>query len=427
MKFLREHDAVIDFKQKTLLIDDIEYKLNEDEDICFADKSLIDKSKIFQIKNYENNIESLIKSYKERNPKLGDIKTFYHRIILEGEFKKILNEYPVPLGIREEVEEHINDLINAGVIKEAETDFISPAFIIRKKNGKLRLVVDYRYLNSLTRKNHQYIPKISEILASLKNSKVFSQLSLNQGYYQIRMHPDDINKTGFKILRRTFIFNKMPFGLCNAPTTFQLTMENILKGVSNVFIYLDDILVFSENRTEHFKHLEIVLNRLIEAGVSINFEKSKFGLESVNYLGHVITSCGIKPEISKVETFEQRPIKTKKHLERILWFFNWFRPFIQNLSIKTSTLYDKLKNTKRYVNLNDEDRKIINEIFQVIKQQPNLHYPNFNLPFDLNCDASDKGIGSILLQQNKLIGYYSKKYSKTENNYTIVEKEFWLF
>ncbi|KAG0442790.1 Transposon Tf2-9 polyprotein [Dictyocoela muelleri] len=167
----------------------------------------------------------------------------------------------------------------------------------------------------------------------------------------------------------------------------------------------------------------MVLKRLLETGVSINFEKSKFAVESVKYLGHEITSMGIKPEISKVEAFELKPIKTKRNLERLLGFKNWFTPFIPKLSIITTTLYEKLKKENRCVCLTDNDMEKIRKIFQIIKKQPVLHYPDFNKSFNLYCDASDNGIGSILLQNNKLIGYSSKKYTKQEENYSVIEKE----
>ncbi|KAG0442789.1 Retrovirus-related Pol polyprotein from transposon [Dictyocoela muelleri] len=245
MKFFRENDVVIDFKNNMLKIDGAEHKMDtEDEKICFADKEMAEKSQVFNVSDEVFRIKKLVDHFKENNPVTGNIEIFNHKINLIAKFEKIINEYPVPLGIRKEVEDHLNELIKTKIITETNTEYIFPAFIIRKKNGKIRLVVDYRYLNSLTQKTHQYLPKISEILACLKGSKIFSQIDLNQGYYQIKMHPDDICKTGFKILRRTFVFNKMPFGLCNAPTTFQLAMDTILKGIMNIFVYLDDILVF---------------------------------------------------------------------------------------------------------------------------------------------------------------------------------------
>lgn len=151
----------------------------------------------------------------------------------------------MPIALQKEVEEHLEDLKKNNIIKEMDSQTISPEFAIRKKNGKLRLVVDYRYLNSITRKTHQVTPNIYEILAKLKGAKFFTSIDRNQGYYQIPMANKDIPKIGFKIMNRKFVFLKMPFGLCNAPSTFQSAMNKIFFNVKNVIIYLDAILIFT--------------------------------------------------------------------------------------------------------------------------------------------------------------------------------------
>ncbi|KAG0420634.1 Retrovirus-related Pol polyprotein from transposon 17.6 [Dictyocoela roeselum] len=215
----------------------------------------------------------------------------------------------------------------------------------------------------------------------------------------------------------------MPFGLSNAPSTFQLAMSNILKNILNVFVYLDDILLFSLTYEKHVELVETVLRRLYESGASINYEKSSFGLDSVKYLGLIITPAGIKPDVSKIDEFSVNNIKTKKKLERLLGFLNWFRPFVKDISLITAKLYEKLKTEKRAITLSPEDHASISRIVDIIKSQPILYFPDFNTPFSLYCDASDLGIGSVLKQNNKIIGYFSKKYNKCENNYTIIEKE----
>ncbi|KAG0441246.1 Retrovirus-related Pol polyprotein from transposon opus [Dictyocoela muelleri] len=313
MRFLKENDVIIDFKRDKITIDDNEYNLNSgSSDICFADKKLIEKSKVLNISRVNDELEQLINHYKEINPKIGDIGIKKHYIVLTERFNRIMKEYPVPLGIRDEVKNHLDELITNKIITETNTEFISPAFIIRKKNGKIRLVVDYRYLNSITKKTNQFVPKISEILSCLKCAKYFSQIDLNQGYCQIHVNKDDIPKKGFIILNRTFVFNKMPFGPCNAPSTFQLAMNEILKNIKNVFIYMDDILLYSETYETHIDLINETLLQLIKSGVSINFEKSTFAAESVNYLGHVITKDGIRPDISKIERLNICSINTKK-------------------------------------------------------------------------------------------------------------------
>ncbi|KAG0422430.1 Retrovirus-related Pol polyprotein from transposon opus, partial [Dictyocoela muelleri] len=155
-------------------------------------------------------LNKIIDNYKSKNHKIGDISVKCHSITLIDKFEKILPEYPVPLGIRDEVRNHLNELIKSGIISETQPKYISPAFVIKKKNGKIRLVVDYQYLNSITKKAHQFIPNITEILSCLKDINFFSQIDLNQGYYQIHMSKDDIEKTGIKIRTRHLYLIKCP-------------------------------------------------------------------------------------------------------------------------------------------------------------------------------------------------------------------------
>ncbi|KAG0438621.1 Transposon Ty3-I Gag-Pol polyprotein [Dictyocoela muelleri] len=169
------------------------------------------------------------------------------------------------------------------IIEEKNSEIISSAFVIKKRNGKIRLVVDYRNLNSITRKTHQITLKIYEILAKLNGSKNFTSIDLNQGYYQIKMEDKDVYKTGFKIINRKFVFLKMPFGLCNAPSTFQSAMNKIFSGFENVIIYIDDILIFTKNKEEHYNTLKAVLNIIKDNKMSINFEKSIFCVEKINF------------------------------------------------------------------------------------------------------------------------------------------------
>ncbi|KAG0426338.1 Retrovirus-related Pol polyprotein from transposon 17.6, partial [Dictyocoela muelleri] len=212
-----------------------------------------------------------------------------------------------------------------------------------KKNGKIRLVVDYRYLNSISKKTHQFTPKIKKILATLHGSKIFSKIDLNLGYYQIKMKPEDIYKTGFRLLNRTFVFNRMPFGLCNAPSTFQRTMNHILKDIKNVHVYLDDILINTPTLNEHILTLREVFKRIKENNMSINFEKGKFGLEDIDFLGHIINSEGIRPDVSNIKKVQIPDKITRKKLERLLGLINWFRLYIRNLSNDLSPFYKKLK------------------------------------------------------------------------------------
>ncbi|KAG0427878.1 Retrovirus-related Pol polyprotein from transposon opus, partial [Dictyocoela muelleri] len=194
------------------------------------------------IKDTEFEIKNLI-IRKMNNPLLGKINTSQHSIKLESEFKRVLKEYPVPIGLQNSVKEHLEELIRNDIIEEKDCHNVSPAFVIKKKNGKLRLVVDFWYLNSITKKTHNTSPKIYETLAKLKDPRVFLTIDLNNGYYQICMKENDIEKTAFAIMNKTYVFKRMPFGLCNAPATFQRCMGAMFRGINNIIVYMDDILV----------------------------------------------------------------------------------------------------------------------------------------------------------------------------------------
>ncbi|KAG0420675.1 Retrovirus-related Pol polyprotein from transposon 17.6 [Dictyocoela roeselum] len=202
--------------------------------------------------------------------------------------------------MQDEVAEYLKTLSENDIIEEKDSTFISPAFIIKKKNRKLRLVVDYRYLNSITQKTHQFTPNMFELMSKIKQSKVFSTIDLNQVYYQIQITEDDVDKTDFKILNLTFVFKRMPFGLCNAPETFQKTMNTLFKNVENIIIYLDYILIYSQTIEDHYETLNKVFEIMKHNNISVNFEKSEFFKKEIEFLGHIITEKEITQNYLKL-------------------------------------------------------------------------------------------------------------------------------
>ncbi|KAG0439193.1 Transposon Tf2-6 polyprotein [Dictyocoela muelleri] len=304
-----------------------------------------------------------------------------------------------------------------------DTRYISPAFFVKKSNGKLRLIVDYRNFNKVTTKAHNYRPKISEIFSKLHGCKYFSKIDLNQGFYQIQIKESDIEKTGFRILGKTYVFTRMPFGLTNAPFTFQLALSKIIQDILNSHFYIDDILVAPKSFETHVEDVKTVLKALLLNKVSVNYEKSEFGKTEISYLGHLINQDGTIPEISRLDNLNLKIPKTKKQLERLLGLINWFRPYIPNISEMTASLHDKLKTKKRTIKWDKDDNVKLEMINNEIKKQHTLHFPDFDKEFDLKCDASDIGIGSILSQNGKAVGFYSRKFRGSEQNYTVVEKE----
>ncbi|KAG0436847.1 Retrovirus-related Pol polyprotein from transposon 17.6 [Dictyocoela muelleri] len=426
MSFLKQNLAVIDLKNNILVLDGREYEL---EGFCNKESVLEDQilsnTKIFNISESKKKIDNLIKAAKLNNPEIGKIEVTNHEIQLKNGRAKIktTKNYSVPVCLQKDLLKHLNDLEKHGIIKKANPSFCAPAFVTRKKNGKLRLLIDYRELNKATVKRGHPIPSISTYLLDLKGSCYFSNIDLNKGYYQIPMKESDIEKTGFTLMNRSYVFLRMPFGLTNAPRTFQYAMTKIFSDLEYVKIYLDDILVHSKSLEDHFLHLKNVFQRIKSFGMSVNFEKSNFGLEEIKYLGFVINKYGVKANTTAISDLKLRTPKTRKQLEKLIGFFNWFRPFVFNLSLKLAPLYDKLKKAKQKFTLTAQDEDKINEIISEIKMQQVLSHPNLNQSFNLKCDASDIGVGATLTQGNNIVGIFSKKFSKSEYNYTVYEKE----
>ncbi|KAF9761644.1 Transposon Tf2-9 polyprotein [Nosema granulosis] len=218
-------------------------------------------------------------------------------------------------------------------------------------------------------------------------------------------------------------FLRMPFGLSNAPREFQRLMNGKLSDLNFVKVFVDDILIYSKTPEEHSLHIEKVLQRLHTEGISINFDKSSFMKQEVKYLGKIINSEGIKPDISTIFKIENDLVpKNRKQLMKILGVLNWFRDHIPALSTRIATLTSKL-NADSPFTWSHCDTDIVKDVINTIKEQITLHHPDINEEFILSTDASDVGAGGVITQKGKIVEIYSYKFHKSEINYTVTEKE----
>lgn len=269
-----------------------------------------------------------------KNPEIGCIKGFKHSIRLKSENVSIsARPYPVPFKLYQETKAEISRLENLGIIKKSKSLYASPCFPIPKKTGGIRIVTDYRKLNNNTLKENFPLPEIVDILHSLNGSNIFTTLDLNQGFFQIQLEKESCAKTSFVLPWGQYKYTVMPFGLSNAPRTFQRAMNLILEEVSFAKVYMDDILIHSANQEDHLKHVEYVLKKLNENGISINYSKCKFSVPDISYLGYNISKDGVKCQSEKIlEKINVDKIKTKKNIMQVTGILNWFRPFIPRLS-----------------------------------------------------------------------------------------------
>jgi hypothetical protein len=230
-----------------------------------------------------------------------------------------------------EAEKQLSELLEKGFIQPSKSPYGAPILFVRKKNGKLRMCVDYRALNRITVKNRYPLPRIDELLDRLHGARIFSKLDLQSGYWQCRIAAEDVPKTAFRTRYGHFEWLVMPFGLCNAPATFQAAMNDTLRPFLDKFVivYLDDILIFSPDETTHMQHLDQVLGALKRDGYYAGLSKCAFGLREVDFLGHVISGDGIKPDPGKIQAVKDWPTpQSVRDIRAFLGLTGYYRRFI---------------------------------------------------------------------------------------------------
>ena len=320
-------------------------------------------------------------------------------------------------------------MLKQDLIQPSMSPWSFPVVVVKKKNGKFRFCVNYKPLNDITKKDNYPLPRVDEILDSLKDAKWFTTLDLASGYWQIKVREEHREKTAFITKFGTYEFKVMPFGLCNASATFQRTMDKVLKGIKDQFVmvYLDDVIIYSKTFNEHLGHIEEVFNRIKKANLRLKAEKCKFGAKELQFLGHVVGSDGVKPDPEKVNKIVNYPVpKNIRELRGVLGLFSYYRRFIKDFSKRADSLYELLKKEVEY-KWTEKQQKAFNELKELITTAPVVRYPDFNKPFLLYTDASLTGLGAVLAQKNGneeyVIAYASRTLTPPERNYGITELE----
>ncbi|KAI5094535.1 hypothetical protein C0J45_16259, partial [Silurus meridionalis] len=353
----------------------------------------------------------------------------------------------------EDVRKHLQELLQAGIIAESRSPYASPIVVVRKKNGTVRMCIDYRLLNSRTIPDQYTTPCIEDALNALSGSQWFSVLDLRSGYYQIAMSEEDKEKTAFICPLGFFQFERMPQGITGAPATFQRLMEKAVGDMNllQVLVYLDDLIVFGKTLEEDEERLLKVLDRLGEVGLKLSVDKCQICLSKVKYLGHIVSAEGVAPDPEKIDAITQWPMPTNlKTLQSFLGFCGYYRRFIANYSAIVRPLTEL---TKGYAPTQKGKKKALDvtrvylresepfgarwdqsctdafqQIIHCLTHAPVLAFANPQKPYILHVDASLKGLGAVLYQESaeglRPVAFASRKLSTSERNYPVHQLEF---
>ena len=328
-----------------------------------------------------------------------------------------------------EADKQIDEMLKKDVIQPSSSPWASGIVMVTKKDGSKRFCVDYRKLNDITVKDAYPLPRIDAALDQLSGAGWFSCLDLNSGYWQVEVDEADRAKTAFVSRRGLFEFKTMPFGLCNAPATFERLMETVLAGLNwqICLIYLDDIIVVGKTFDDMIRNLDEVLQKLHEAGLKLKPRKCQLFAKRVDFLGHVISGEGIQTDPKKTQAVREWPRPESLHEVRsFLGFCSYYRRFIPKFAEISKPLHKLTEKNQKFL-----WTKECNAAFETLKEKmvssPILAHPDFTKPFILDTDASDQAIGAVLSQRiegkEHVIAYASRTLTKSERRYCVTRKE----
>ncbi len=339
--------------------------------------------------------------------------------------------YSLSVPERGAMEKYIADSLAAKFIRPSSSPAGAGFFFVAKKDGSLRPCIDYRGLNNITVKNTYPLPLMSSAFERLQGASLFTKLDLRNAYHLVRIREGDEWKTAFNTPRGHFEYLVMPFGLSNSPAVFQALVNDVLRDMVDqfIYVYLDDILIFSSSLQEHVQHVRRVLQRLLENGLFVKAEKCAFHAQSVPFLGYIISSEGTRMDPDKVKAVVDWPTPDScKALQRFLGFANFYRRFIRNFSQLAAPL-TALTSTRVTFRWSSAAEAAFSNLKSRFVSAPILVAPDPTRQFVVEVDASEVGVGAVLSQRAASddrvhpCAFFSHRLSPAERNYDIGNRE----
>src|SRR5882762_759472 len=420
----------------------------------FVNRVSLNESRQNDVVNFNNLIESLPEKCGKYAGQFSEILNSHREIfseipaiaknvefaidLKEGCVPKKLNAYPANPMKRQLIDDCIDELLENDLIEISNAPCSSPCIVVPKSDGTGRFCVDFRDINSITKPDSYALPLIDNIISDLGKAKYFTVIDLTKGYHQIPVKQSDRWKTSFVTHRGLFQYKAMPFGSRNAPACFQRAMDKILGQGRHKFclVYIDDIIIFSETREEHLKHLKFVLNALLKANLHINPKKLQLLCKEFKFLGFVFKEDekGIMkkyPNPKKVIAITKFPTpKNQKDVSRLVGMMHYYCQFVPNYAILIKPITKLLgsKYTFKFA-WSLECETNLRRILEILANEASLFIPNFNMPFEIHCDACDFGIAAVLLQLDpesgelKPISFRSRHLNEAEKKMCTTHKE----
>ncbi|KAG8474941.1 hypothetical protein CXB51_031650 [Gossypium anomalum] len=318
-----------------------------------------------------------------------------------------------------ELKAQIQELLDRGFIRPSVSPWGAPVLFVKKKDGTMRMCIDYRQLNKLTIKNKYPLPRIDDLFDQLKGASVFSKIDLRSGYHQLWVKEADIHKTAFRTRYGHYEFLVMPFGLTNAPATFIDLMNRVFQPFLDQFVvgFIDDILVYSGTEVKHDEHLRTVLQVLREKELYAKFSKCEFWLREVTFLGHVVSAEGIKVDPRKIEAIlEWKPPRSVSEIRSFLGLAGYYRRFVEGFSVMAAPLTKLIRKGVLFV-WTEKQQEAFERLKKVLTEAPVLIQPESGKDFTVYSDASHVGLGCVLMQEGKVVAYASRQLKPHEGNY----------
>ncbi|XP_064482824.1 uncharacterized protein LOC135395659 [Ornithodoros turicata] len=378
-------------------------------------------------------LRSVINKYKDvfgQTP--GRCKIGYHSInVKTGAEPQKAYPYRIPMALRKEVEKQIHELLEWGLIYPVESKYAHPIVCVSKKDGRMRLCVDYRKLNAITEPDAFPMSQANEILCQVAGAKFITVIDMLRGYWQIPLEKNAEHCTAFVTHQGQYAWRVMPYGLRNSASTFQRVVNEVLLPHRDyACAYIDDVAIFSETWEDHIRHLGKVLNAVADAGLTINVTKCKFAQKQVHFLGHVVGSGTHAPDTGRIKAIEEiaRP-ETKKDLRSFLGLCNYYRDYVPNFSGVVLPLTQlTCKRIPQKLPWTTEAEKAFCEVKRCLASASLLYAPDPGKGYLLATDASDYAVGACLSQladdgKEHPIAFLSRKLSPTQTRWATIERE----